>query len=190
MNPFSEGAHRRGGAARPEAQLPRALALVGIVFGAVFVLVNAGGLPGPWDGVARIAGVCLIVTAAWRGLIRARPLEDTWPGSARAYWIAVGVEIVAIPAGAVVLNRVLELPDLVVLWVVFVVGAHFLPARMFAIGRYAELGVVLMLLAVGSAAAHLAAGLSWVPSLGAVLAGMVLLAFAAIPALAHPGTRS
>lgn len=94
------------------------------------------------------------------------------------------------PGGAVVLNRVLDLPELVVLWVVIVVGTHFLPAQMFAIGRYAELGVVLMLLAVGSAAAHLADGLSWVPSLGAVLAGMVLLAFTAIPVLAHPRTRS
>lgn len=167
--------------------LSRIFAAVGIIFGMVFVLVNASGLPAGWDVAARVGGVALGIGAVGRMLLSRAP-EDRWSGSARTYWVAVCIEVVAIPVGATILNRVLEQPDLVVLWVVFVVGAHFLPARAFGIGRYAELGVVLMLLAVISAAVYLIADIAWAPSAGAVMAGAALLGFAAVPSMSRSRT--
>ncbi|MGE2723306.1 GNAT family N-acetyltransferase [Mycolicibacterium pulveris] len=165
-------------------RLSRVFAAVCIVFGVVFVLVNAGGLPSPWDVAARIAGVALAIAAVARMLLSRAP-EENWSGSARTYWVAVAVEVAAIPVGATILTRVLDQPDLVVVWVVFVVGAHFLPARAFGIGRYAELGFVLMLLALISTAGYLIADIGWAPAAGAVLAGAALLGFAAMPSMSR-----
>lgn len=161
-------------------RLPQVFSAVCVIFGLVFVLVNAGGLPGPWDVAARVAGLLLLLAAAG-GILRSHASSESWSGSAKAYWVAVALEIVAIPVGATLLTRVLDQPDLVVLWVVFVVGAHFVPARSFGIGRYTVLGIVLMLLAVAGAATYLVTDLSCVPSAGAVMAGMALLGFAALP---------
>lgn len=160
--------------------LARVFSLVGMAFGTVFVMVNAGGLPSPWDVIARVVGLVLLAVAVWR-LVKGEWGDVSIPGSPRAYWVAVAAEVIAIPVGASVLTRVLDQPDLVVLWVVFVVGAHFLPARAFGIGRFAELGVVLMLLAVLFAAVDLAGDVDAAPSAGAVLAGVAMLAFSAVP---------
>lgn len=160
--------------------LQRVFALVGIGFGAVFVLVNAGGLPSPWHIVAFAVGAVLAATALWFGVVRATPGPRTWSGSVKAYWLAVAAEAVAIPVGAGVLHRVMGTSDLVVLWVVFVVGAHFLPAKAFGVGRYAELGVALMLIAVVFSVLRLAGHIDSAPSAGGVLAGLSLLAFSAM----------
>ena len=167
----------------------RVFAVVGTVFGAVFVAVNAGRLPALWTAIALAAGAVLLVIAIWRGVLSSVRTEETWTTSPRAYWLAVAAEVVAIPAGATVLNRVVDEPDLVVLWVVLVVGAHFLPARAFGVGRYAELGVVLMSLAIVFAVVQLVGDVDWAAPAGAVLAGCALIAFAAVPALSRPRTR-
>ncbi|MGV0775022.1 GNAT family N-acetyltransferase [Mycolicibacterium elephantis] len=166
-------------------RLSRIFTGICIAFGLVFVLVNAGGLPGHWDVVARIAGIALAFAAVARVLFSRAP-EENWSGSPRPYWVAVAVEVAAIPVGATVLTRVLDQPDLVVVWVVFVVGAHFLPARAFGIGRYTALGIVLMLLALVSASGYLIADIPWAPAAGAVLAGAALLGFAAVPSMSRP----
>lgn len=173
--------------ARPDAlsYLPRFFALLAVVFGLVFVLVNAGDLPKPWSGVAMVAGIALAVLALGSGVLRSAPSAAV-SGSPRVYWIAVVIEVIAIPVGANVLSRLVGTTDLSVLWVVFVVGAHFLPAKAFGIGRFAELGVVLMLVAVVFAALWLAADVEWAPSAGGVLAGFCLLGFASVPALSRP----
>ncbi|GAB3219442.1 hypothetical protein GCM10027447_02340 [Glycomyces halotolerans] len=170
--------------------MSRIFAAVGIVFGTVFVFLNAGGLPDPWDVAARVAGAGLVAAAVWFGLIRSGSDGVRWSGSYLGYWIAVGAEAVAIPVGAQVLVRVLDRPDLVVLWVVFVVGAHFLPARVFGFGRFGELGAAMMVLAIVAGALRLGAGAAWAPSAAAVLAGVGLLVFAAVPALSRPSAEA
>ncbi|MGV0717560.1 GNAT family N-acetyltransferase [Mycolicibacterium sp. XJ662] len=168
-------------------KLSRIFAAICITFGLVFVFVNAGGLPGPWDVVARVAGIALAIAAIARTLLSRVP-DERWSGSARMYWVAVAVEVAAIPIGATILNRVFDQPHLVVLWVVFVVGAHFLPARAFGVGRHAELGIALMFLALVAAVGYALGGLAWAPSAGAVAAGAALLGFAAVPSLSRPRT--
>ncbi len=171
--------------------LGRIFAFVGISFGAVFVLVNAGGLPWPWDVAVRMAGAVLTGVAAWFGVVRGPVAAGPpAPGLPWVYWVAVAAEIAAVPAGAAAL-RALGWPQLVVLWVVFVVGAHFLPARVFRVGRWAELGAVLMAVATVAAGVHVALGAGWVPPAGAVTAGVVMLGFSAVPAWTGPrGRRS
>lgn len=180
----------------------RVFSAIGCGFGAAFVFINANGLPRPWNVAAFLIGVVLLVLAVWRGVIvggRAVPATQDLVGadlaghvrrSAAAYWLAVGAEAIAIPVGALVINRVLDRPHLVVLWVVFVVGAHFLSARAFGVGRFTELGCTLMLLAVLSAGLQLATGSAWMPSAGAVLSGAVMLGFVAVPNLSHPVDQS
>lgn len=160
--------------------LQRVFALVGIGFGAVFVLVNAAGLSGPWPIVAFAAGAALAAAAVWLGVVRATPDTGSWSGSVKAYWLAVSAEAVAIPVGPVVLHRIMGTSDLVVLWVVFVVGAHFLPAKAFGVGRYAELGVTLVLIAVVFTVLRLVGHIESAPATGGVLAGLSLLAFSAM----------
>lgn len=68
----------------------RIFAVVGIVFGAVFVFVNAPALPDPWLWIARAVGAVLLVVAVIFGVLRARPATSSPdPRSARVYWIAV-----------------------------------------------------------------------------------------------------
>lgn len=160
--------------------LSRVAALVGISFGAVFVFVNAGALPEPWPLAVRGLGLVLVLVAVWFGVVRADdaeapPFDKT---SVRTYWLSVVVEVIAIPVGAFIISSVLDRPKITVLWVVFVVGAHFLPAKSFGIGRFAELGVVMMALAVVGAVVTLTIRTSAAP-IAAVLAGVVMLVFSA-----------
>lgn len=155
----------------------RVFGCVGIGFGLLFVLLNAGGLPGGWTVVALAAGVALALVAVWFGVARRPPGTTRWDASgARAYWTAVLAEVVAIPVGAVVLGGPLDHPELTVLWVVFVVGAHFLLARAFGRGAWTALGLSLMLLALLGAGATLAVDVVW-SSAAAVLAGVLLIGF-------------
>ena len=153
---------------------------IGASFGAVFVFVNAPALPPALRFVVLSLGAALLVAVVWR-MVRRPSSEQDWDGPVRPYALAVVTELVAIPAGALILNRVFHEPRLVVLWVVFVVGAHFLPARAFGISRYFELGVILMVIAVGFGVAQARVDTVWIARLGAVIAGLVLLGFVVLP---------
>jgi hypothetical protein len=170
-------------ATRSAMNVQRVLALVGIGFGIVFVAVNARSLPSPGPILAIAAAVPLTAAALWFGVAHARPASAVRSGSVRAYWLAVAGEAVAIPAGAIALHRINGNSDLVVLWVVFVVGAHFIPAKAFGVGRYAELGAALMGIAVVFGILRLVGHIESAPATGGVLAGLSLLTFSAIPAL-------
>ena len=124
--------------------------LVGAIAGLVFVLVNAGAVP--WT--SRVAGG----SRSWR---RSRSSGSSWcaaprshpepPSRAalRTYGISVTAMVVLIPVGASVITNVLEKPNAVVVWVVFVVGAHFVPfARAFDLPVFTWLAASMMLVAV------------------------------------------
>jgi hypothetical protein len=105
-------------------------AVVGAVGGLVFIMVNAGGIPDPAALVVRILGVVAFLAALWLVWSRSgRAGDEVRPGrrAVRVYWLCVGAEVLSIPIGANVINRVFHRPELVILWVVAVVGAHFLP---------------------------------------------------------------
>jgi hypothetical protein len=126
--------------------------MVAITFGAVFVLVNSAGLPGPWRLAIRLAGV-LVAAVLVAGLLlalRRAPATRQAPVSGfadRRYWIVVALEAVALFAGLFVLNGVLHRPAVSVAWVATVVGVHFFPlARNWQIPLFHWLGAVMTLL--------------------------------------------
>jgi hypothetical protein len=159
----------------------RTASLVGLVAGLVFVLLNAGPLPAPFPVVLRVLGVVVAVAILAYAVV-AMPRRPSGAGGVprralRVYWICVAAEVVAIPVGRLVLVR-LHQASLTPVWVVFVVGVHFLPfASAFRVPLFRVLAVALIAIAVAGAVAALLGGpvaVGW----ACVAAGFVLLAFA------------
>lgn len=157
---------------------------IGSIGGLVFVLVNAGGLPGVLPLVVRIAGVAAFAAAMWVVMRRPTPAGDPpTRQSLRTYWIAVAAEVVAILLGANIINRVFERPELTVCWVVLVVGVHFLPfAKAFDAPVFTPLAWSLIGLAVAGGALALATTAT-AAAATAVIAGFVLLGFSSLGSL-------
>lgn len=154
-------------------------ALIGIGFGLLFVLINAGALPAPWPLPVRVTGLVLTAAVVARVLTGAvAPAPRPEPSAMRTYWRWVGIEGLAIFAGTFLLGR-LGLGQFGVLWVIAVVGVHFIPfATAFRRPAYATLGWVLITLAVLGALLAVLLGATG-SALAGVSAGMVLLVFAA-----------
>jgi hypothetical protein len=130
----------------------------------------------------RVLGVVAFLAALW--LVWSRPGragDEVRPDrrAMRVYWLCVGAEVVSIPIGANVINRVFHRPELVILWVVAVVGAHFLPfAAAFRAPVFTPLGWMLIGIAAAGTVLSLAVdevAAAWT----GILAGVVLLGFAA-----------
>lgn len=159
--------------------------MIGAIGGVAFVLMNAGALGSPLGSVSRVVGVVVFAFAFWYAVIRTRnhPTRPRPPAEAlRVYWICVVAEVVAIPLGNQVLVRVFDRPDLTPVWVVFVVGAHFLPfARAFRVPLFTGLGVALIVVALIGGLATVTISPLGAPLAG-VVAGFVLLAFAVLGA--------
>ncbi|MEU4697003.1 hypothetical protein [Nonomuraea dietziae] len=156
--------------------------LVGAVFGAVFVVVNAQSpLNTVTVNLLRVAA-CLAaagVLAMW--LVTARK-ERPAAGSrrnmfSRGYLIVVAAEAILLFGGIQVLAAWERPEQTNVAWVAFVVGVHFIAlAPIWKDWSIAVPGVVLTLLGgVGLVLASTAA-VSWVPIVSGVLSGAVLLA--------------
>lgn len=155
--------------------------LIGAVSGLVFVLVNAGGTS--WATGLRVAAALSFVAVGWFSVVRVwtpvDPGPPPGPAAVRTYWRCVLAEVVALPLGSTLINRVLHRPELTLPWVVAVVGAHFLPfARAFRARIFAVLGAALLATAVVGGVVSLRVGAvasAWT----GVLAGFELLVSAA-----------
>ena len=158
---------------------------MGAIFGLVFVLVNAGELPGPADLLVRALGIAAFVAVAVL-LFRIddeAPQHEAQPGAWQVYRIAVVAEVIALVGGAQLLNRTGH-SDLSLPWVVTVVGVHFLPLGWaFRAPFFHVLGLVLVALgAVGGALALADVDRAVVALVSGVGAGVALLVFATLPA--------
>lgn len=153
--------------------------IVGATGGLGFVLGSAGGVPATllWQLLAAALGVAVLV-AVWRTTAPAPPPPSR--EGLRLYGICVVAMLVAVPLGARLLT-VADLEHLVRVWVVLVVGLHFLPfARAFGTPLFTRLGVALVGVALVGAALATVSGAdddTW-PAATAVAAGFVLLGFA------------
>lgn len=97
----------------------------------------------------------------------------------RTYWLCVIAEVVAIPVGAQFLIRVFDRSDVVLVWVVFVVGAHFLPfARAIRLPLFIPLAVGRTVVGVIGTVISLLTSPLGAPAAG-VTAGFLFLIFAA-----------
>lgn len=157
--------------------------LIGAIAGLVFIEVNAGGT-GDAAAAIRVAGVGLFLAALWWGVVRAPEAASAGrapsPRMWRIYWSSVIAEVVAIPLGAAVL-RAVDHAEVTVLWVIAVVGLHFLPfSRAFGVAVFGWLGAAMMLIAAFGSTVAIASGSDAAVSWSAVVAGLALLTFSVV----------
>ncbi len=158
--------------------------MIGAIGGVLFVVLNAGPLGSPTSTVLRVVGVVAFALVVWFSVLRPashRPGPSPSRTALRTYGFCVVGEVVAIVLGAQVLVRLLHSPELVLPWVVLVVGVHFVPfARAFRVPLFAVLGWTLIAVAVvgGVLTVALGAAAAVPAALTGVVAGFVLLAFA------------
>jgi len=157
-------------------------ALIGAIAGLVFILIHAGSLPDQIALAVRVLGVAGFVAVLWLAVLRQpsapRPLMNSPRGPWRVYWTSVAVEVALIPVGAIVLSR-LDHPELVLPWVVLIVGAHFMPfAKAFGIPTFRVLAGCLIGLAIGGGVLALTVSAAAGTVVAGVLSGVALLAFA------------
>ncbi|WP_191842074.1 hypothetical protein [Catellatospora chokoriensis] len=158
-------------------------AMIGSIGGLIFVLINAGQLAAPVDTLARVVGVLAFVAVVWFAVIRPSgaqgPAEPPSRQAIRVYGASVTAMAVGIPVGAGIVNNVLHQPLLTVPWVVFAVGAHFLPfAAAFRAPVFGRLGWTMIALAVVGGVLALTVTEAASPWTG-VLGGLALLGFSA-----------
>ncbi|MDN5762630.1 MAG: hypothetical protein L0H41_09985 [Microlunatus sp.] len=155
--------------------------IIGAIGGLVFVLANAGSVPGSL--IWRIAAAVAFGAIIWFVVLRGPEIDQVPPSRAalRTYGISVVAMGVAIPVGATVINNVFDQPNAVVVWVVFVVGAHFWPfAHTFALPVFRWLSVSLIIVAIIGAVPTLAANSAAAAGWTGIVAGFVLLLFSAV----------
>lgn len=148
------------------------------------MVLNASAVP--LTPVWWVLGVAAFAGVIWFAVVHGPKVTQQPPTRAaiRTYGLAVLAMVVAITVGARVLT-LFDRPNAVVPWVVLAVGAHFLPfAGAFNIPVFRLLAISLIAVAVVGGAITLlhdsAAAAGWT----GVVAGFVLLLFAAIgPAL-------
>ncbi|WP_173530853.1 hypothetical protein [Nonomuraea antri] len=160
--------------------------LVGAVFGAVFVVVNAHDPLNPVAAVVLRVAACLAaayVLILWFVAARRNPPA---PGSGggggqamfgRGYLIVVAAEAALLFGGLRVLAA-LEFPEQGnVGWVAFVVGVHFIAlAPIWKDYGIAVPGVVLTLLGAAGLVLAWTSMAAWAPFVSGVLSGVALLA--------------
>lgn len=155
--------------------------IIGAIGGLAFVLVNAGAVPGTlvWRITAAVGFVAIL---CW-GLLREPDVEHA-PASRTAmstYLVSVAAMGVAIPAGAAIISNALSRPNAALPWVVFVVGAHFVPfARAFQLPIFRWLSASLIAISIIGAVATLALDSTAAAGWTGVSAGFVLLICSAI----------
>ncbi|WP_188194169.1 hypothetical protein [Nonomuraea sp. SYSU D8015] len=155
--------------------------LVGAVFGAVFVVVNAQS---PLNAVTVTflrAAACLAaagVIGMWFATARReRPAAGQQRNMfSRGYLIVVAAEAILLFGGLRVLAAWGVPEQANVAWVALVVGVHFIAlAPIWKDWGIAVPGVVLTLLGAGGLVLASTAAVAWVPFLSGVLSGVVLL---------------
>jgi len=154
--------------------------VIGAAAGLVFVLVNASAVPGAL--VWRIAGSVAFAAVVWF-VARGPQLTPPPPSreALRTYGFSVVAMLVALPVGAGIISNVLDKPDAVLVWVVFVVGAHFLPfARAFHLSVFLWLSLSLIVVSVVGAVPALALDSETAAGWTAIAVGFVLLGFSAV----------
>ena len=162
--------------------------LIGGAFGLVFLIVNStqfSTLGRILVLVMGIAAFAVIAFLALRGLGRMKRVQanaaDPKRAAAgpfgRAYWIIVAIEALALFGGARLLSGIGH-PELGVAWVAFVVGTHFFAlGYVFKLSRFHILATVVTVCGIAGFIAFFASIPEFIPVLGGIIPGFVLLAF-------------
>lgn len=156
--------------------------LIGAVFGAVFVVVNAGDPLNTVTATLLRVVACVAAASVMVMWFRTARKERTAPQEARgnmfsrAYLAIVAAEAVLLFGGLRVLAALGHPEQANVAWVAFVVGVHFIAlAPVWKDRSIAVPGVVLTALGVAGLVLAATAAVAWVPFVSGVLSGVVLL---------------
>ena len=106
-------------------------ALIGLIGGLVFVVVNVFVLPVPWPTVIIVVAV-VVALLALRTVLRTGVVPgDHQPDERQmqAFWITIGLEVVALVGGGFLINSVLHVPSASLPWISLVLGVHWLVFR-------------------------------------------------------------
>ncbi len=159
--------------------------LIGAVFGLVYVMVNAGAVPGAASVMLRVLAIAAFVGAVVAllrtGVIgRSDRVAPDRTAFGRGYWMVAAAEVAGVVAGNLVLVRVLPGTRAPLAWVTFVVGVHFFGlAAVWQLGFFRRLGAVLAVLgAAGLVLAATGARDATVAVVAGVAPGLALLAVA------------
>lgn len=155
--------------------------VIGAVAGLAFVIINAGAVSAPllWRLVAAIWFVAIM----WFVVRHESDVDQESPSRSalRAYGISVAAMVVAIPLGARIITNALDKPNAVLVWVVFVVGLHFLPfAHAFQLPVFTWLSATLVAVSIVGAVPTFASDSATAAAWTGVVAGFVLLLFSAV----------
>ena len=162
--------------------------LIGGAFGLVFLIVNSTGFSTLGRALVLIVGIAAFAAIAFlalRGLGRMKRAQAQTADSqvrtggpfGRSYWIIVAIEAVALFGGIRLLSGMGH-PELGVAWVAFVVGTHFYAlGSVFKLGRFHILATVVTLCGIAGFIAFFAGAPEFIPVLGGIIPGFVLLAF-------------
>lgn len=165
--------------------------VIGAIAGLAFVLINAGTVPAPllW----RLVAVSGFVAIIWFVVLCGPEVDQVPPSRSalRTYGISVAAMLVAIPLGATIITNVLDRPNAVLVWVVFVVGVHFLPfAHAFHLPVFRWLSASLVVVSVVGAVPTLTSDSAIAAGWTGVAAGFVLLLFSAVGPRLTRGTTT
>ena len=165
--------------------------VIGAIAGLAFVLINVGTVPAPllWRLLAASGFVAIIFFVVLRG----SEADQVSPSrsAVRTYGISVAAMVLAIPLGATIITNVLDRPNAVLVWVVFVVGVHFLPlAHAFHLPVFRWLSASLVVVSVVGAVPTLTSDSATTAGRTGVAAGFVLLLFAAVGPRLTRGTTT
>lgn len=162
--------------------------LIGGAFGLVFLIVNSAGFSTLGRTLVLIVGIAAFAAIAFlalRGLGRMKRAQAQTADSqvrtggpfGRSYWIIVAIEAVALFGGIRLLSGMGH-PELGAAWVAFVVGTHFYAlGSVFKLGRFHILATVVTLCGIAGFIAFFAGAPDFIPVLGGIIPGFVLLAF-------------
>ncbi|MFC4010172.1 hypothetical protein ACFOY2_23295 [Nonomuraea purpurea] len=155
--------------------------LVGAVFGAVFVVLNAQSPLNTTTVLLLRAAACLAaagVVAMWFFTAREQgQAEGARPAMfSRGYLVVVAAEALLLFGGIRLLTAWGRPEQTNVAWVAFVVGVHFIAlAPIWKDRSIAVPGVVLTLLGTAGLVLASTSAVAWVPIISGVLSGLVLL---------------
>ncbi|WP_345571732.1 hypothetical protein [Nonomuraea rosea] len=155
--------------------------LIGAIFGAVFVVVNAqsplNGLTVNLLRVAACLGAASVVAMWFAAARKGRSAEGAGQNMfGKGYLVVVAAEAILLFGGIRVLAAVESPEQANVAWVAFVVGVHFIVlAPIWQDRGIAVPGVVLSLLGAAGLVLAAAGAVTWVPLVSGVLSGAVLL---------------
>ncbi len=155
---MSEASVTRPAATGPAVSYPHDVAVTGAILGVAGMAWFGWGqaaAPAGWLLPLRTGSVACLLVAIGSVVTarRARPAASAMqdPLVRRRYLTIVGIEVALIVAGAAVFGPSGH-PAYLAPWILFVVGAHFIPlARVFATSGLIAPGVLLMLIAAAAA---------------------------------------